>query len=156
MELKQLQNLFEGINRLIISVKLRYFQYRLLIKALYTNVRVSKWLDISSNCTFCHKKPETILHLFVECHHVQKIWQALKKWLNNFHKIKVVWTPSVIIFSNYKGKSAKLVNTLLLIFKFYIYKTKVQVKNKLKFIDGMSDVVHFKNIEKRIAVKDDK
>lgn len=124
---KEMKRLFCSINRLSLSTKLRYFQYRVLSKASTTNVHVSKYHeDVTDCCTFCAEKPETIVHMLFECRYVQKLLKALKKWLGHFHNVKVVFTVDTCILNNYKLQKSALVNTLLLVLKFYIYRTKVQ------------------------------
>lgn len=40
--------------KISISVKLRYFQYRIINRLLYTNMRASKWIQgLTNQCTFC-------------------------------------------------------------------------------------------------------
>ena len=59
-----------------------------------------------------------------ECKYIQPIWTALKKWFNYFFKIKVHFTPHVIICNDFQGKSKDLINTCILITKQYIYVKK--------------------------------
>ena len=53
--------------------KYRSFQYRLLHRAVVTNVQLCRWKIKSTNmCTFCAEDQETLLHLFINCKEVKK------------------------------------------------------------------------------------
>lgn len=146
---------FKSINKLTMCTKLRYFQYRLLCKSLYTNIHVAKWdPSVSQNCTFCDNAKETIVYLFIDCCETKKIWKALCKWLQYFHSIKVSFTKEQIIFSNNKARSAKLINSITLITKFYIYKAKT-LKKKPIFTELIMDVNRLKCTELYIAKRQD-
>lgn len=158
------ENLDEnGFSRLLVnlrkitsSTKLQYFQYRILVKKLTTNIQVSKWdQTISSDCTFCKSSPETIVHLFFECTSVKKLWKAMSKWFKHFHSINLSLSVSTILLNNYKGKLSALVNFYIVVCKYYVYRVKTQGK-KLSFQDLMSEITKYKNIEKIIAYKNDK
>ena len=86
------------------SVKLRYFQYRILSKKLTTNVTRNKWDNtINMKCTFCHIKKETVLHVLWECNIVQKIWKSVEKWLNYICNIQHEFKMEEIITNISKG-----------------------------------------------------
>lgn len=135
MQASDLSKHFKRINYLTFCSKLRFFQFRLLNKVLTTNVTVSKWnSEISNKCFFCNSTAETTVHIFVECTHVKKIWKALCKWLSYFHEIRITLSPQNIIFCNVSKRSARLINHVVLIAKFYIYRMR-STQGKLKFID---------------------
>ena len=69
--------LMKQVNRITLSTKLRYFQYRLLHKKILKNIRRSKWADIGPNC------------YFLECSKVNKIWRALERWVNYMFKMQI-------------------------------------------------------------------
>ena len=117
------------------ATKLRYFQYRLLNKDILTNVRRAKWADISTKCSFCQCEEETILHIFLECEIVNKIWSALRKWFQKKSKQSVV-TKTEIILNNTEDQFA---NVIILIIKQYIYASKCQNKTP-SFIGAMAKI----------------
>ena len=54
--------------------KYRSFQYRMLHRAIITNVQLHKWGIIENNlCTLCTKSSERVVHLFGECQEVQSM-----------------------------------------------------------------------------------
>ena len=64
---------------LSLSVKLRYFQYRVLSRKLTTNYDRSKWNNkIQKVCIYC-KANDMVLHVLYECQKIRKIWTNLTK-----------------------------------------------------------------------------
>ena len=107
------------------AAKLRYMQYKILNKILITNVTCARWdKSVSSLCSFYFSKNETIMHLLVECCTVQKLWYALTKWVKFHVNIQLNITNKLVILNNYSGIHERMVNTLILIMKQYIYSSK--------------------------------
>ena len=134
------------------SAKLRYFQYRILNHKITTNVMRAKWdQNISELCSFCFNERETVMHIMVECPNVAKLWKTLSNWCNYHYEIKTVFDASTIILNDYQGKEKNYVNTLILILKQFIYSQKCK-SNSLKFIEFISVVDHWYNLEKVTAI----
>ena len=130
-------------------VRQRYFQFKNQHKILTTNLSVSKWnKDVTLVCTFCQGQREAILHLLVECKYAKRIW----KWpptILNFQKFQHL-TAEQIIFNSYDGADNKIINTLILVLKYFIYAARSKgVKQSLQ--NALVRIVHFKNTEKFIA-----
>ena len=98
-------SLYSNLRKYVIPAKLLYFQYRLLHHALTTNVRRNKWNpEINPKCTFCKHDQETILHLLIECKHINPLWQKFVKTMNYFlHTNLTGLSSDVIILNNYNG-----------------------------------------------------
>ena len=138
------------------STKLRFFQYRLINGYILTNVRVSKWdPQVDPKCTFCHQQDETLLHLFVECVKVNHILKLLKRWLYHFCFIQFDLEAYVIIFNAYKDAFPNLVNTIILIAKYYIFVQKVK-SDELSFQALICSISKYKRIEEIIAIRSGK
>ena len=76
------QHLFIDVRKMTLSIKHRYFQYRLINRRLVTNVQRHKWNEeVSPLCTFCGSKQETVIHLLYECPKTKYLWTNFKKWL---------------------------------------------------------------------------
>lgn len=106
------------------SSKLRSFQFRLLNHAIITNVQLKKWGILNSDlCTFCDRDKETIVHLFWECVKVKPIWEKIIQWVHEMNPDIVVNLQSVIL-NNVHNNPKCVINTIVLIAKFYLYKTK--------------------------------
>ena len=78
---------FEPLSVLIVKNSIdatRYtsFQFKLVMRILTTNSFLSliKYRE-SNRCTFCDADPETLLHLFVTCRLVQKLWEDISRYL---------------------------------------------------------------------------
>ena len=67
-----------------LDTKLRFFQYKLQLKRLNTNIDLSKWKeDQTDRCTYCQTHPETIIHLFWECEVIKSLWRDFQSWSRN-------------------------------------------------------------------------
>ena len=63
------------ITKITNVVKLRSFQYRMLLGTTVTNVKLKRYgIKDSDLCSFCNGRTETIPHLFWECVKVKEIW----------------------------------------------------------------------------------
>ena len=138
------------------SIKLRMFQFQIISQILTTNVLRSKYTqEISDKCYYCNLDKETTFHLFVQCKEVKKLWKLLGKWCRYFLNCDIEFTPKVIIFNDYRGQKAKLINLLVLIMKQYIYVTKCK-EEQLVFIKFISYVFYIKRIEWLTALRNHK
>lgn len=152
---KDFDSLFLKIDKITPSTKLRYFQYRILTKSLMTNVRVAKFDPaVTEYCSFCQSEKEMVVHLFWYCQKITKIWKMLKKWLQHFYDVKVTFAVDNVMLCNLSGRNSKLLNTFILITKFYIYRCKTQ-QVQLVLKDLIADITKYKSIEKTIAQKND-
>ena len=141
------KEMYKKVMKLTLSTKLRFFQYRIINRHLFTNVRLVKWdTKVSHLCTFCQNSPETILHIFVHCKVVIKFWGLLFKWLYHFCFIPIKIEPQAIIFNNYKTAFSDLINSIVLITKHYIYVQRCLGK-ELKFIELIQKISFYKKIE---------
>ena len=131
--------------------KLRTFQYKLINRVLIINLQRAKWdHSITDTCSFCFQQKETVTHIMINCNEVTKLWKALKNWINRYFAIDVQeFTPRTIIFNGYEGPHSKLINTLILVMKQFIYAVKCKGQ-QLNFINYLSCPDYWYNIE-RIA-----
>ena len=142
------------VNRITKSTKLQYLHFRIMNKKLTTNVKRSKWdKNVSPLCTFCLSVKETILHIYVECPQVKRLWAALKKWFNYFYSISCEFTPRDIILNNIRNVQSDFTNIIMLIMKQYIYSTKCK-QQVLAFTDFISYLNHWYNIERTTSFYD--
>ena len=105
----------------------RNFQYKILNSILYLNNRLALFgKSPTTNCSFCNSFEETADHLFVECSHSKKPWQAL---INNFTQYLTFLTlnsqSAHLGYLNEKIPNFLLLNHILLIFKIYVYNCRV-------------------------------
>ena len=118
---------------------------------MVTNKQAHRWgLEDSALCTFCNDEVETIVYLFVSCKCVQKIWIALKKWLKYFCNIDFEIEAPVILFDLHKDSFPALINTIILVTKYYLYSQKVR-KEMPRFLGLLKAISKYKKIEQNIA-----
>ena len=105
-------NLYINVMKLTNSTKLRIFQYKIINRYLTTNINVARWdKNTSPLCSFCKDNEESLLHLFVQCKTVNKIWSALARWLYYYCNVQLIIEPQVILFNMYKDSFQDMVNT---------------------------------------------
>ena len=139
--------------------KYRSFQYRLLQRGLITNIQLNKWSLIDNNlCTFCKRYKETVTHLICECEIVQKLCCEVYEWLEEEYGYDIS-SLNTSVEARLKNQmvfgKTNIINFICLIVKQYIYKQRCQ-KKELLFVGLKSSILHIKNIEKYIAVKNSK
>ena len=123
------------------EVKLKDFQFKINNKILVTKSFLHRINLIDNNtCSLCTEYPETIKHLFFECEKVKQFWNLFKEWLNDVTNIEVdINNEKMLILSWHKKNS--LLNYLLVVAKYYIYKSK--------FVQGSISILGFKAILKK-------
>ena len=135
--------------------KYRSFQYRLLQRAIITNVHLARWGKISSNmCTFCCKEKESYIHLFFLCEKIQSVWHQIIEFMSSFNDTKVILNARNVICNSIAPKY-NVKNFLCLIFKQYIYRQRCFVKD-LSFHEYKVLVYQICNIEKYTAMKNNR
>ena len=146
LEVDEVKNLIRNINKLTICVKLRSFQYKLLMQGVITNVNL-KYYGIKSTdqCTFCNQATETYIHLFVECNKVKPILKFIQQKLN-LHELNATQIITNKVVSNMKHVE----NCIMLITKFYIYKTRC-AQERLSVKSCENYIRAYKNTEEYIA-----
>ena len=83
-------------------------------------------LKDSNVCSFCEEEPETIEHLLWECHKVSDLWHKLNNWIFEMTYIEIPLNLQIVIFGYFKNLDLNFVkNKVILLTKFYIYKTKM-------------------------------
>ena len=90
------------------KVNLKDFQYKITNKILVTqsfSYRINKTDD--NLCEYCHKQPETIFYLFVQCEEAKQFWSLLNNWLTKISNINMDILDSSILFSYQDDKSLR-------------------------------------------------
>ena len=123
------------------------FQYKILNNILYLNYDLHRFkLVESSSCSLCHLYPETIDHLFIECIKAQKYYFEIQKWIEQFG----IDLPALNKFNILLGVDDILVNFVILIYKYTLYKAK-----KNAFLVSLNsfknELFMYEYIERRIA-----
>ena len=138
--------------------KYRSFQYRLLLRALVTNIHMKHWKLIESDqCSFCNKDRETYVHIFVMCEQVRELWIDVERVMEkipggrqiNFRVDTVLWNRLVL------ENPADVKNFICLLTKQYIYRQRCLKKQICKY-EFRQIVQNVRNMEKYIAIKNGK
>ena len=125
------------------DTKLRWLQFRILHNILTTNRSVAKFKqDQNPLCQFCKSHSETIHHLFWKCSKVKTFWNELSLTINSrcshTHNFKI--DENLAIFGqSTQIKTDNICEFIVLLAKFYIYRSKVQntVLNSKIFIQEL-------------------
>ena len=126
------------------DTKMRNFQYKILNNVLYLNKKLFQFgLVDSSLCPFCKRNEETIVHLFLECEITKTLWFEIVEFFKISLKIPAMTEKNAIFGFHEVNKDLLLVNHILLIFKFYIYKARGSGT-----IDLFRFISHIKSIKK--------
>lgn len=76
---------FGGLRKSGAPFKGLAFAWTLLLDRIPTRVNLAIQgvlnADASKSCVFCGRMEETILHLFLHCEVVAKVWQKIMRWL---------------------------------------------------------------------------
>lgn len=133
-----------------IDVDLRWFQFKIMHRILYTNDLLCKLKLVQSDlCSFCHIQCETIVHLFCDCTFSRNIWSELEKWIYRKTGFKVEFKQENILFG-FQGHHNKALNCLSFVVKQKLYKIKFQ--NKIPyFFQFKSSIINYYKHEKLIA-----
>ena len=101
-----------------LDTKLREFQYKILIRILYTNNMPFKFKKVNYPlCDFCEKELETIEHLFFHCTKVCVFWEL---------KVALRFDIKDVLFGILDTDNIyTLVNHILLESKYFIYRCKL-------------------------------
>ena len=144
--IKDYINVLLRITSTTISVKLRSFQYKLLLNAITTNIKLF-YYKIKKNklCTFCEEVNETLYHLFYDCPYVRKIWQETKR----IFKIDDLSYEQVLCNTVEKNpKHSK--NCILLIVKVYVYRSRC-MNQRISSVSCLKYINDYINTEYEIA-----
>ena len=145
-----LRNLYKISN----NSKLRSFQYRLIHHALVMNAHLYRWKLKNSNlCTFCHKKKETVSHVYGECVVTNDFLKAVLVRASDYTKEPPTLNQCSLILNNVYKKPTSVGNAIILLAKQYIYKKKCSERTVLEINEFVREIKQQKNIEKYIAIK---
>ena len=150
-DLEKYRELFRNIYTLTNKVKLRDFQYRLLLGKIFANDVLFHWKVKTSNiCEYCEKTKQTTIHLMVECEYVRKIWEEI---FSLFDSNTICWKPENIMNNSVHPKKNNILNLITLIVKQYIYRCKCQGKN-ITTKGVLQEIYSFQQIESYNAAID--
>ena len=141
--LEQWQNSFKILKISTTDTKLRWLQFRILHNILTTNRSVAKFKPNQNPlCQFCKSHSETIHHLLWACTKVKTFWNEISFMINSrcthTHNFRI--DENLAIFGqSFQIKTDNICEFIILLAKFYIYRSKVQdtVLNSKLFIQEL-------------------
>ena len=139
-----------------IDIKMRSFQYRLLLRAIVTNKYLYFCkLSQTDKCYFCEVNTETIEYLFWDCSIVKNFWfKVFENFKDVLNVSEILKDENVLL--GYKGEeNTLLINHLLIIIKQCIYATKC-LEHTLHTDSVLHIIEYHIKIEKVIAMRTDK
>ena len=132
--------------------KLRSFQYRVLHRALVTNIHLKHWkMRESDMCSFCELHRESAVHLLVQCDKVQIVWRIAYDFIRT-HGFEIDSVSQASKILGDKGLP-QVVNMVFIAVKQYIYCKRCK-KEPLNIREFRSILYDYFNIEKFYATKD--
>ena len=138
-------------NRVTVNTNLPIFQYKLLHNILYLNEMLYKFRKkVSPLCFFCMEEPQSPIHLFHFCTKTNFFWTQLQHSYQNLLIISPTTLQSAIFEFTDRKVNYHLLNHILLIFKYYAYKTRENGSLDLKVLER--SIHKIKNIEKQISL----
>ena len=110
-----------------------------------------KWGLISSPaCTFCERSDENMLHLFINCEIVTKLWDNIKNFLDMFTDTQLTINYENVLLNAIHPQPTHVCNLLCLVTKQYIYRKRCK-KELLNAQELIVEMCSIENIEKYIA-----
>jgi hypothetical protein len=141
---------------IIRDTKIRTFQYKLLFNLLPCNLYLNRIKRSDTNtCDQCQLLDDTP-HYMAGCERVKPFWNSFTRWWNQMTNEKLILSNKIILTGMLgKKEKNKLLNACLLLAKWNIYKTKLNLSN-VSFYKYLCDLKYFLVIEKTIAIRNNK
>ena len=122
-----------------IDVGLRWFQFKVLQRILYTNDLLFKMnLVPRKECTFCNKQIETVIHLICDCTHIKHIWDRLEHWINTRTGNKLTFSLQDKWFG-LRGSNNYALNYILIVVRQMVYTCKIK-----KQLPDFDNIIEFR------------
>ena len=97
-------------------------------------------------------EPETLLHMFIKCEHVQNLWIKLEKYMERFDTSLINFSEDKVMFNMIMPARANHIkNFCCLVTKYYIYKQRC-LKLKTNFKELITFIESFECLEKTYAI----
>ena len=112
--------------KITIESSLRIFHYKIPTNILFLSNRLLKFGQAQFPlCSLCKRDNETTTHLFSQCFITRRLWDSVGSWLMSSITLLPLESDTVILGHwSPENKFNILVNHLILLFKFFIYKFK--------------------------------
>ena len=137
--------------------KYRSFQYRLLHRAIITNIHLVHWNAAENDlCQLCKKERETYVHLFCLCSEIMEVWEQAISFIKESNKdIELNMSSKNIILSAIHKKAGNIANLVCTVVKQYIYRQRC-LKLEINKYELLSILRRIRNYEKFYALRNGK
>ena len=141
-----------------VETKLREFQNKILNDIGYTNDKLFRFKMIESPlCTFCQKEDESLEHLLFHCTITNYFWLACSSWISVQNISMETLALINILFGVFNdNEDFAILNHLVLIAKYFIYKCKWNKTSKPTFRVFFEKIKLVYHIERQIAKRNDR
>ena len=123
----------------------RDFQYRFLVNAIHTNIKLYYWKKVPSKIfEYCNNEVQNVKHLFFTCEKTSKIWEKYEEFISQQEITEATcleFNWKNIALNKVHPKAEHVFNYTVLIIKQAIYAHKCLGKN-LDFPQIISQVVN--------------
>ena len=135
-------------NKVTLCTKLCILQHKITQKFVTTNIKLFYYgLKDDKLCTFCGDQPESIVHLFYDCVHVQALWEEVRSILERLlHDNRFKHNARDVMFNTIVKNPLDYLNMITLITKNYIYVT-ICKNGSLRFIELASMINRYNAME---------
>ena len=144
----------QSCNRIYVTTnvpKLRSFQFRLLHRAIITNVHLFRWKIRSNNlCSFCEIHKETYEHLFMQCQKVKSVWDFVIDYMMRYNQAECSLTFENIICNTIAKPIRNVKNLVCLLLKQFIYRQRC-LGHDLSVYDFQRELTKTQHLEKYLA-----
>ena len=148
----------KSIDSVTIIPKLQSFQYKLVQRALVTNIQLAKWrIKDSALCSFCGEQEETIEHMFIYCTHVKELWLRIEPWMSGrFGENPAInFEVATVLFNNLVPDWGHAKNFICLLVKYYVYRQRC-LKEAISFSGLQQYITRIEQYEKFYATVNNK
>ena len=141
------------IYRMTIYVKMRSFQYKVLMRAIVLNKQLKMYkIQESELCSYCNLKTENLTHIFWECPICYQFLVKFRDWCQVNAIIN--FSQSNVIFNTVCDNPKTLANLIFLEAKDFVYVNRKE--KKLNFDMFKNRIYYIKQIELQIAYERNK
>ena len=120
---------FNILNHLMLEIKIKMFQYKLIHNILYVKDKLKIFNKIENDiCSACKKEKETIMHLFIQCPISKQFWVQGINTLHTLYYIpKIQITDNICLFLQEHQNIAmqNKINILFTWLRHYLYQCSV-------------------------------
>ena len=145
---------FRDIHYVTNIPKYRSFQYRLLQRAITTNIHLFHWkMRENKLCQQCEKCEETYTHMFLMCDKIKDFWIEVDCFMNEISAEPIHFGLDTVISNRIViNKPGHVKNFICLLAKQYIYRQRC-FQMPVNFFEFKSNVLKIKAMEKYYATQ---